>query len=233
MYYNYRHYNPIDGRWCGRDLIGEASAQMLYLFLTNSPLYKIDTLGLWDNPQGIVDAFNGPSPEDAHRAYAESLLPPKLQYTVNLPAIDFSAMIGYEGSQKIPIGLAWSVQISISGTYTKGCCFKNGVRHSYSELSGTFGVSVLTEYSIPIATIEPIYESTAKILDECPTSGDSYTGSIRFFGVLGVLKAELAYEYDFTTKFGEWKSNMELSFTEFNIKMGGEGEIRYTIVRVE
>jgi RHS repeat-associated protein len=105
VYYNYRHYNPIDGRWCGRDPVGENDEQMLYLFVANCSITEVDILGLWDNPQGIVDAFNGPSPDDAYAAYVESLLPPKPQSKskLNLPVIDFSSMIGYKGVKKSPL----------------------------------------------------------------------------------------------------------------------------------
>ena len=33
IYYNYRHYNPQDGRWISRDLIGEEGGEFLYLSL--------------------------------------------------------------------------------------------------------------------------------------------------------------------------------------------------------
>ena len=45
VYYNYRHYNPIDGRWCGRDPIGERSSLLLYIMVENQPYYYTDALG--------------------------------------------------------------------------------------------------------------------------------------------------------------------------------------------
>ena len=42
VYYNYRHYNPIDGRWCGRDPLDDIVA--VYLFVSNQ--LGIDWLGL-------------------------------------------------------------------------------------------------------------------------------------------------------------------------------------------
>ena len=44
VYYNYRHYNPIDGRWCGRDY-AELLSLSLYNFAYNS-FYRVDILGL-------------------------------------------------------------------------------------------------------------------------------------------------------------------------------------------
>ena len=45
VYYNYRHYNPEDGRWIGRDLIIITN---LYKMASNCPLLKNDVLGLDD-----------------------------------------------------------------------------------------------------------------------------------------------------------------------------------------
>ena len=49
VYYNYRHYNPSDGRWLGRDRI---DAFNLYAYVSNTVYVKIDYLGLWVNPKG-------------------------------------------------------------------------------------------------------------------------------------------------------------------------------------
>jgi len=42
VYYNYRHYNPLDGRWTGRDAY---SSLNLYLFCKNSVYEAFDFLG--------------------------------------------------------------------------------------------------------------------------------------------------------------------------------------------
>ena len=46
VYYNYRHYNPTDGRWCGRDLIREMGGINIYLFVQNRLLDVNDSKGL-------------------------------------------------------------------------------------------------------------------------------------------------------------------------------------------
>ena len=48
IYYNYRHYNSVDGRWIGRDKIVEMEHQNLhvYPYVANSPLSLFDILGL-------------------------------------------------------------------------------------------------------------------------------------------------------------------------------------------
>ena len=45
VYYNYRHYNPTDGRWISRDPIAEEGGWNLYGFTGNRPVDLIDLLG--------------------------------------------------------------------------------------------------------------------------------------------------------------------------------------------
>ena len=45
VYYNYRHYDPMVGRWYTRDLVFELGAQNLYLFVEGDPLNKFDFYG--------------------------------------------------------------------------------------------------------------------------------------------------------------------------------------------
>ena len=47
VYYNYRHYNPADGRWINRDPIAEKGGRNLYAFVGNAPTLYCDSLGLW------------------------------------------------------------------------------------------------------------------------------------------------------------------------------------------
>ncbi|MBT9450109.1 RHS repeat-associated core domain-containing protein [Akkermansia glycaniphila] len=45
VYYNYRHYNPLDGRWINRDPIAEKGGRNLYGFVGNSIYNFLDVLG--------------------------------------------------------------------------------------------------------------------------------------------------------------------------------------------
>ncbi len=45
VYYNYRHYNPMDGRWIGRDAIGEMGGVNMYCFVKNLPVILNDYQG--------------------------------------------------------------------------------------------------------------------------------------------------------------------------------------------
>ena len=46
IYYNYRHYEPVNGRWLSRDPIGETGGLDLYCLLANSVNQRIDKIGL-------------------------------------------------------------------------------------------------------------------------------------------------------------------------------------------
>ena len=45
VYYNYRHYEPVMGRWLGRDPIEEEGSVNLWGFVDNTPLDGVDALG--------------------------------------------------------------------------------------------------------------------------------------------------------------------------------------------
>ncbi|OCA02740.1 RHS repeat protein [Akkermansia glycaniphila] len=45
VYYNFRHYNPADGRWINRDPIAERSGLNLYGFIQNAPYSFCDIIG--------------------------------------------------------------------------------------------------------------------------------------------------------------------------------------------
>ena len=45
VYYNYRYYNPVDGRWINRDPIAEEGGWNLYVMINNNAISWIDILG--------------------------------------------------------------------------------------------------------------------------------------------------------------------------------------------
>ena len=55
-YYSYRYYDPGTGRWASRDPIEERGGLNLYSMLRNSPLKRIDRLGLVGILEEITDA---------------------------------------------------------------------------------------------------------------------------------------------------------------------------------
>ncbi len=49
VYYNYRHYEPVFGRWLCKDVIEEYGGLLIYGFCSNMVLLKTDSLGLTTN----------------------------------------------------------------------------------------------------------------------------------------------------------------------------------------
>ena len=52
IYYNYRHYNPVDGRWIGRDTLEDTN---LLVFVANNPIDYMDILGQRPNINLLPD----------------------------------------------------------------------------------------------------------------------------------------------------------------------------------
>ena len=46
VYYNYRHYNPVDGRWTTKDPVKSNALLNYYWGIVNAPIYHMDYLGL-------------------------------------------------------------------------------------------------------------------------------------------------------------------------------------------
>lgn len=60
IYYNYRYYSPSWGMWLSRDYIEEKGGWNLYSFVLNSPLTRIDRLGLcWSSARAIWQYWTG------------------------------------------------------------------------------------------------------------------------------------------------------------------------------
>ena len=71
VYYNYRHYNPMDGRWIGRDR--EEKGSNLYLFSKNNTPRYLDHLGnVFVRPSHSTSGIPG-----AQQEHIKPLPPPK------------------------------------------------------------------------------------------------------------------------------------------------------------
>ena len=55
LYYGYRYYDPIQGRWLSRDPIGEEGGLNLYGFVGNCGVQRIDALGMRPWNRGALD----------------------------------------------------------------------------------------------------------------------------------------------------------------------------------
>ena len=62
VYYNYRHYNPLDGRWIGRDIASAIAGLNNYAFVDNQILQRFDVVGAYGVSSGkgaIKIRYNG------------------------------------------------------------------------------------------------------------------------------------------------------------------------------
>ena len=95
VYYNYRHYIPVAGRWLGRDLAEEFDFGNLYMFVGNDSIRYEDFLGLYNND---VERISVPLTENCRRKYKA--------YKVKTEAPAFSMekteSVTIRGAAKIP-----------------------------------------------------------------------------------------------------------------------------------
>lgn len=80
IYYGYRYYDPMTGRWINRDPIGERGGVNLYSFVNNNPISLWDSLGLYQEDGHfyttyILLYYNGYKKEDAFEIAYYSQLP--------------------------------------------------------------------------------------------------------------------------------------------------------------
>ena len=61
MYYGYRYYDPVTGRWPSRDPIEEKGGVNLYGFVGNNPVNLFDPFGLksWKDQDPLNIAIRG------------------------------------------------------------------------------------------------------------------------------------------------------------------------------
>lgn len=68
LYYGYRFYDPVTGRWPSRDPIGERGGVNLYGFVHNDSLGHMDVLGLADGDFFMYD-FEAPGPAECSATF--------------------------------------------------------------------------------------------------------------------------------------------------------------------
>lgn len=59
VFYNYRCYNPLDGRWLSREPLEERGSFNLYRAFVNAPTNNRDILGLWNDGLGGLPGYKG------------------------------------------------------------------------------------------------------------------------------------------------------------------------------
>ncbi|MDD4406130.1 MAG: hypothetical protein PHO36_15385 [Parabacteroides sp.] len=105
VYYGYRYYSPVLGRWMSRDPIEEQGGLNLYAFVNNDPVNKWDKLGLDISGCGIKihrSDFNVTLRNPFPKFKLEPLIP-GLYITDNLVLTEFE----YQHPLKIEFGHEW------------------------------------------------------------------------------------------------------------------------------
>lgn len=107
VYYNYRYYNPADGRWINRDPIAEEGGWNLYAFIGNNSIKKKDIVGLIsDSVTDIIIAYGaqGMSPKAISdllvlllKVNQEHVL---IMFPLHVPIILVQEIIGIGGNLK-------------------------------------------------------------------------------------------------------------------------------------
>ncbi|MBP5319903.1 MAG: DUF922 domain-containing protein, partial [Kiritimatiellae bacterium] len=83
VYYNYRHYEPVTGRWMGREMFLSSLVRNLFCFVGNLPLSKIDVWGLFQIKWEDVDDLDIP-PFHSDAKYAEWTGEVTIDYNYNI-----------------------------------------------------------------------------------------------------------------------------------------------------
>ncbi len=239
VYYNYRHYNPSDGRWLGRDLIEEEYIRNLFVYTNNSPISSTDYLGLFFNAvqARILEIING------LKNMSDFIVQPIHEYfgIVN----DYSKKKGefiIRRYNKFSIYVL-SLKASISGVISSdGCC-----------ASASFGI-VLTATAKGLSALTLAggltINATAKV-KYCWFNGEnSIEGLASGGGFLGIrfgiatvktfveafveAGVTLSYIYDFKQRRGSWGTGWyarivaSTLFYEYQHKIsGGSSEIDF------
>ena len=127
VYYNYRHYNPHDGKWTTRDPIGIEGGWNLYRFALNTPVRKSDYLG--NNPiesalpaAAALAACDGPLPVGDIAATA--VMAGACAYAATQPAPwSGDCSVAMHAALQANVELAKSNVGMLGKCKTKNCCW--------------------------------------------------------------------------------------------------------------
>ena len=64
LYYGFRYYDPVTGRWASRDPIGERGGLNIYAMVNNDLVNHLDLLGLWDISRDVSKRWATVTAED-------------------------------------------------------------------------------------------------------------------------------------------------------------------------
>ena len=120
VYYGYRYYDPVTGRWPSRDPIGERGGVNLYSFVENDSVGQLDPFGL--TPQGPVNEYSG-------KSFTSDCDCP---ITVTFKKADWEWT--EPGSSSLGVKMNVEMTFELKGGEDKGCCMEVGAM----QMSGRF-----------------------------------------------------------------------------------------------
>lgn len=204
VYYNYRHYNPTDGRWISRDPIGEQDDFNLYAFVSNK--MEIDYLGLEEEPgdSNIPDCFQKKKPE------------PKTKVTGNKDGAKVTHTSGGEESKENKTETSTGVTNNGDGT---GEVESSG--YPTEEIEVTAGASGDTRGNVNVYAkvefqITERVKAMAKIAEALNTSGTGQRSTMTGTAGLEVKLSE------------NWSAGVDGSMSTDKTELKGTAAVKYS-----
>ncbi len=224
VYYNYRHYEPVMGRWMSRDPIEEVGGLNVYVFCDNdiSAFDFIGFNGISDDLGAFCQILCPMSPEEC-RAEAERQAREKAETERVMP--NLSITVGVSGTRSFPIGIG-GISIKATVEWKFGtCCDKNEKRkRSYKKLTGSVLAIPYLGFRSPISLPEPDPPAIRVDLDKCPSPGDNYDGVLSFTMTVGGSFVECSYSF----KDAKWSCGAGFELAKVtNVSISGGGGVVY------
>ncbi len=190
IYYNYRHYNPVIGKWTTRDFVEGVN---LYNYVHNRTIFSIDYIGL-SLLQEIGDTLN--ATWNSVKNYYNEL---DAEYNISARAIGSVQLIG--GISEMSIGAA-GVAVPEPATTVAGVVLvAHGVDLTYTALQ-----TLLTGHIQETATAEMIQTSVMSMGGSKNTAAMVSSAAEIGIGIGGWLKASQCY-----TKIPQTRVNITIN----------------------
>lgn len=107
VYYGYRYYSPMLGRWVSRDPIEERDGVNVYAYVGNAPASSLDVLGMWRfvPDVGVFSGAFGPTPVSRTGSAFSLIFTPDRSYfeCIDCKKIEFVQIYRaeYDGVQRV------------------------------------------------------------------------------------------------------------------------------------
>ena len=225
VYYNYRHYNPADGRWINRDPIDEQGGLNLYAMVGNGMGNSMDYRGeisfgnIWDKINSIfpkqLTALSMTIPLGVWPVPVMPIVTVEAYLHANVrisECCDKSNNIGYCMSGSIIFEISGGVGTSIGGTSGKKA-YREKTRNNkdvirYRDESGRY-----TNKKKKLDTSPPSW-AISTMRPPCPPSGRelNIVISVGISGIVSAGRGWASIGATFDTKFGECRIPGDCTF---------------------